>query len=362
MRSTARGDKKHMEIPPKAVGLAFIGMGYWGPNLLRNFLEVEGCQVIGVSDLKPGRLAFVRKRYPYLKTTGHYEELLDDPRVDAVCLATSVSSHYALAKAALLAGKHVLVTKPMADSEAKAKEIVELAAKQQKQVLVDHTFVFSGAVNKVRELIRGGELGRLFYIEMTRMNLGPPASEVDVVWDLMTHDISILLHWLGELPRQVSARGWRFVRKDLADVAFARLDFPDGVFANLHASWLCPQKTRQAGIFGSGKMVRYDDLEPVAKVKVYDEGFDTRIGAQDRSVVEFKYGRGDIRIPALDEQEPLRKECAHFISGITEGKPPLSDAGMGLDVVKVLGAVSASIEGSGEIVRINADRPVTHPA
>jgi predicted dehydrogenase len=351
-----------MEISSKTVGLAFIGMGYWGPNLLRNFLEVEGCQVIGVSDLKPGRLAFVRKRYPYMKTTEDYKEFLDDPSVDAVCLATSVTSHYALAKAALLAGKHVLVTKPMADSEARATEIFELAAKQQKQVLVDHTFVFSGGVNKVRELIRGGELGRLCYIEMTRMNLGPPACEVDVVWDLMSHDISILLHWLGELPHQVSARGWRCVRKDLSDVAFACLEFSDGIFSNLHASWLCPQKTRQAGIFGYNKMVRYDDLEPVAKVKVYAEGFDNRIGAQDRSVVEFKFGRGEIRIPALDEQEPLRKECAHFIDGITHGKPLLSDARMGLEVVKVLGAISASIERSGEAVRINADRMVTHPA
>jgi len=345
-----------MENSPKTVGLAFIGMGYWGPNLLRNFVEAEGCQVIGVSDLKPGRLAFVRKRYPYLKTTGDYKEFLDDPSVDAVCLATSVSSHYALAKAALQAGKHVLVTKPMADSEAKAAELVELAARQQKQVLVDHTFVFSGAVNRIRELIRGEELGRLCYIEMTRMNLGPPASEVDVVWDLMTHDISILLHWLGDLPREVSARGWRFVRKDLADVAFARLEFSDGIFANLHASWLCPQKTRQANIFGYRKMVRYDDVEPVAKVRVYDEGFDTRVGAQDRSAVELKYGRGDIRIPAFDEQEPLRKECALFISALREGKPLLSDAQMGLEVVKVLGAISASMEGCGEVVRVNADR------
>ena len=351
-----------MEISSKTVGLAFIGMGYWGPNLLRNFLEVEGCRVIGVSDLKPGRLAFVHKRYPHLKTTEDYKEFLDDPSVDAVCVATSVSSHYALAKAALLAGKHVLVTKPMADSEAKATEIFELAAKQQKQVLVDHTFIFSGGVNKVRELIQGGELGRLCYINMRRMNLGPPASEVDVVWDLMSHDMSILLHWLGELPHQVSARGWRFVRKDLSDVAFACLEFSDGVFSNLHASWLCPQRTRQADILGYNKMVRYDDLEPVAKVKIYAEGIDNRVGAQDRSVVEFKFGRGDIRIPAIDEQEPLRKECAHFINGITHGTPLLSDARMGLDVVKVLGAISASIERSGEPVRVNADRTVTHPA
>jgi len=351
-----------MDTSPKTVGLAFIGMGYWGPNLLRSFVEVEGCQVIGVSDLKPGRLAFVRKRYPYLKTSADYKEFLDDPSVDAVCIATSVSSHYALAKAALLAGKHVLVTKPMTDSEAGSLEIVELAAKRQKRVLVDHTFVFSGAVNTVRELIQGGELGKLCYIEMRRMNLGPPASEVDVVWDLMTHDISILLHWLGELPRQVSARGWRFVRQDLSEVALARLEFSHGVFSNLHASWLCPQKTRQADIFGQRKMVRCDDLEPVEKVKIYDEGFDTRIGAQDRSVVEFKYGRGDIRIPTLDECEPLRKECAHFISGITDGKPLLSDAGMGLEVVRVLGAISASIERSGEAVRVNADRLAAIPA
>lgn len=348
-----------MEKPSKVVRVAFIGMGYWGPNLLRNFLEVEGCQVAGVSDLKPGRLAFIRQRYPHLKITEDCREFLQDPSVDAVCVATPVSTHYRVVKDALLAGKHVLVTKPMTDSTATAAEIVALAASQRKIVLVDHTFVFSSPVNKIRELIQNGEVGTLCYLEMTRMNLGPPASEVDVVWDLVPHDISILLHWLGEFPCEVSAKGWRFVRKDLCDVAVVRLEFSSGIFANLHASWLSPQKTRQAYIFGERKMVKYDDLDPLGKVKVYDEGFDNRIGAGAQASIDFKYGRGDIRIPALREAEPLRTECTHLITSILEDKPLVSGADMGLQVVQVLEAISKSMDKGGTAVSIHANRRVT---
>lgn len=345
-----------MEKSPKVVRIAFIGMGYWGPNLLRNFFEVEGCEVVAVSDLKSGRLAFVTKRYPQLKVTPDYRQLLDDRSIDAVCVVTPVTTHHGIVKDALLADKHVLVAKPMADSAAKAAEIVDLAAERGKQVLVDHTFVFSGPVARIRELIQSGELGRLCYLDMTRMNLGPPASEVDVVWDLMTHDISILLHWLGTLPREVSARGWRFVRKDLCDAAYAHLEFPDGTFVNLHVSWLSPQKTRQAHIFGSRKVVRYDDVDPAAKVKVYDEWYDTRIGATDQAAIDFKYGCGGVRIPALDEAEPLRKECTHFIRSLTEGTPLVSGAEMGLRVVQVLEAISDSIRRGGENVYLDAER------
>lgn len=352
-----KGDSEYLGTP-KLVRVAFIGMGYWGPNLLRNFSEADACEVVGVSDLKPGRLAFVQKRYPHLKLTLNYGEFLQDASVDAVCVVTPVSTHHAIVKDALLAGKHVLVAKPMADSVAKATEIVRLAEERRKQVLVDHTFVFSGAVNQIRGLVCSGELGRLCYVDMARMNLGPPASEVDVVWDLMPHDLSILLHWLGETPSEVSARGWRFVRRDLCDVAYARLEFASGVFVNLHASWLSPQKARRAYLLADRKMVCYDDVDPAAKVRIYDEGFDTRIGASDQAVVDFEYGRGDIRIPALEEGEPLRKECTHFVRSLIDGTPVVSDARMGLQVVQVLEAISASMEHGGEAVRLEAESKV----
>jgi predicted dehydrogenase len=336
----------------KTIRLAFIGIGYWGPNLLRSFIETEGCEVAGVSDLKPGRLAFVRARYPHLRTTSDYREFLDDPAVDAVCVATRVSAHHAVVKDALLAGKHVLVTKPMADSTAKAAEIVELASRQKRKVLVDHTFVFSSPVRKIRELIQTGELGRICYADLTRMNLGPPAPDLDVAWDFMPHDISILLHWFGEAPQAVSAQGWHFVRKDFCDVAMARLEFAGGRFARIHASWLSPQKVRQAYIFAERKMVIYDHLDPIAPVKVFGEAFDNRVGGGAEAAIDLKFGRGDILIPALAEGEPLKNECAHFVRALTTGERLVSGAEMGLDVVRILEAVSASMKRDGETVRL----------
>ncbi|MBV9134733.1 MAG: Gfo/Idh/MocA family oxidoreductase [Chloroflexi bacterium] len=335
------------------VRVAAVGCGYWGPNVIRNLSEVPGFELAWVCDADPARLAPVATRYPTAKGTTRIDDIFADPTVQAVYIATPVSSHYRLVKRALDLGKHVLVEKPLATTVERAEELAEIARARGLTLLVGHTFVFSPPVRKVKELIDSGMLGPIYYVETTRVNLGLFQKDVSVLWDLGPHDVSILNYWLNEVPTHVSARGRSYVGEALEDVAFLTLEYPSGILAQLQISWLAPSKLRRTSIVGRQKMIVYDDLEPVEKVKIYDRGVDR----QPASFGEFQltYRSGDILSPRLDTTEPLRIECEHFLECIRTGRTPDASPQSGVDVVRVIHAAERSLRTGG------APQPVYEP-
>jgi predicted dehydrogenase len=329
------------------VRVAAVGCGYWGPNVIRNLSEVPGFDLRWVCDANAGRLRPVAARYPSARATTRIDDIFEDRSVDAVYLATPVSTHYELARHALDLGKHVLIEKPLATTIEQAQDLAELANAGRLTLLVGHTFVFSPPVRKVKELIDSGMLGPIYYVETTRVNLGLFQKDVSVLWDLGPHDVSILIYWLGEVPLQVSARGRSYMDEGeaLEDVAFLTLEFPSGILAQLQISWLAPSKLRRTSIVGRQKMIVYDDLEPVEKVKIYDRGVDR----QPASFGEFQltYRSGDILSPRLDTTEPLKLECEHFLECIRTGRTPDASPQSGVDVVRVIHAAERSMRCGG---------------
>jgi predicted dehydrogenase len=335
------------------VSVGAVGCGYWGPNVIRNLDAVDGFLLRAICDTDPVRLAAVAGRYPSATRTTCVDEVLDDPALEAVYLATPVSTHYALTRRALLAGKHVLVEKPLATTVEQAEQLVALAAQQRRVLLVGHTFVFSPPVRKIKQLILEGQVGPIYYIETTRVNLGLFQKDVSVLWDLGPHDLSILLYWLDEVPSTVTARGRSFHGEELEDVAFVTLEFPSGVLAQIQISWLAPSKLRRTSIVGRQRMIVYDDLEPVEKVKVYDRGVDR----QPASFGEFQltYRSGDILSPRLDTTEPLFLECQHWLDCIRTGREPDASPRHAVDVVRVIQAAERSLRyhGAPQLVGTN---------
>jgi predicted dehydrogenase len=328
------------------IGVGAIGCGYWGPNVIRNLDSLPDVQLRWICDVDEERMRAVAARHPAARTTSRDADLLEDPTTDAIYLATPVSSHFELARRALDAGKHVLVEKPMATDLAQARELQSLAEARRRTLMVGHTFVFSPPVRKVKELIEAGQVGDIHYIETTRVNLGLFQKDASVLWDLGPHDLSILMYWLGEVPISVSARGRSYHGGEaLEDVAFVTLEFPSGVLAQVQLSWLAPSKLRRTSIVGRQRMIVYDDLEPVEKVKVYDRG----VERQPASYGEFQltYRSGDILIPRIDPTEPLQLECAHFLDCIRTGKVPDASPQSGVDVVRVLLAAEKSLHTNG---------------
>ncbi len=326
------------------VRVAAVGCGYWGPNVIRNLDAVPGFELAYVCDVDPRRLKPVAARFPAARSTTNIADIFDDPAVDAIYLSTPVSTHYLLVKRALESGKHVLVEKPLATTVAEAEDLARLAAAYGRTLMVGHTF------RKVKELIDAGLIGPIYYVETTRVNLGLFQKDVSVLWDLGPHDVSILNYWLGEVPVQVSARGRSFHDEALEDVAFLTLEFPSGILAQVQLSWLAPSKLRRTSIVGRQRMVVYDDLEPVEKIKVYDRGIDR----QPASFGEFQltYRSGDILSPHLDTTEPLFTECAHFLECIQTGREPDTSPRTGVDVVRVLQAAERSLRLDGTPQRV----------
>jgi predicted dehydrogenase len=326
-----------------------VGYGYWGPNLVRNFMETSGVTVTRVADGRPERRALVEKRYPAIKASESAEELFRASDVDAVAIATPVSSHYALAKAALQAGKHVLLEKPMTESAAQGAELIELADKAGLVLMVDHTFIYTGAVRKMKDLIDSGELGELLYLDSVRVNLGLFQHDVDVIWDLAPHDLSILVHLMKERPTHVSAVAAAHTPSRLADVAYVALHYNSDFLANLHVNWLSPVKIRQMLVAGSRRMVVYDDMKPSEKIAVYDRGV-TITNKEDVYKMLVDYRMGDMLAPKLDNREALALEATHFADCIANKKAPMTSAQSGLDVVKILEGASESLKrGGGKI-------------
>lgn len=325
----------------KVLRVAVVGLGYWGPNLVRVLHEIPEAEVAYACDLEPERLEKIGARYPAVSLTTDYDQILADDSVDAVLIVTKVSSHHALAKAALEAGKHVFVEKPMATSSEQALELIELAEDRGLTLMPGHTFLYSPPVNKCRELIQSGTLGEIYFISMSRVNLGLHQSDVSVVWDLGPHDFSILRYWLEENPSRVSAIGRGCIIEGISDVAFIDLEFPSGTIAHVELSWLAPSKLRRTTIVGSQKMVVYDDTSNES-VRVFDSGVDV---PNPETFGEFRmtYRVGDIVTPNIGIAEPLYLELADFCTAARSGSKPRSSARFGLDVIRVAEAVEASI-------------------
>ena len=344
------------------VNIGLIGCGYWGPNLIRNFSQIKGCNMHSCSDLREDRLAHMKSLYPNLQTTKDYKEIIENQKIDAVVIATPVSTHYKIAKEALENNKHVLIEKPITKTSAEAKELISLAKKHGKVLMVDHTFEYNSAVKKIRELIAKGELGNIYTIDMVRVNLGLFQKDINVVEDLLPHDASILMRLLGEMPEKVKTTAEAYVQKGIEDSAYITLKFKNKAMANIHVSWLDPCKIRRTTIVGSKKMLVYDDLEPNEKLKIYDKGVSVEnAGEAGRkyydTFAEFQYlyRSGDVYSPKLEDSEPLRNVCVHFIDCIKSGKAPLSGGVSGLRVVKVVEAALESLRNSGKEIAVNEE-------
>lgn len=332
--------------PTDAVSVGVVGYGYWGPNLVRVIQQMDHASLRICCDANPSRLAALSRKYPGSLATLHYRDVLDDPVVQAVILATPIETHYPLAKQALLRGKHVLVEKPMTNRLEHAVELNELARRNQLVLMVNHTFLYSPPVIKIREIIRTGELGEIYFINMTRVNLGIHSSRSNVIWDLGAHDLSILLYWLDEFPSEIQAFGRDCVQADVHDVAYLNMRFPSGPIANVNVSWLSPGKYRSTVIVGSRKMLVFDDTRSEEKIKIYDRGIDMK-PPEGFGEYQLTYRTGDIISPHLDTREPLYEMASHFVDCVSARKTPQTDGQNGLDVVRALHLAIKSLQENG---------------
>lgn len=337
------------------ITLGIIGYGYWGPNLVRNFSEALGTRVVAVADLDEQRLRLVKARYPAVQATTDYQALLSDPEIDAVAIATPVSSHFDLAMEALRAGKHVFIEKPLAATAEQAERLVDEADKRRLVLHVDHTFIYTGAVRKMRELVEKGEIGDLYYYDSVRINLGLFQSDVDVMWDLAVHDLSIMDYVFPSKPVAVSASGIRHVEGKPTNIAFLTVFFEDNCIAHLHVNWLAPVKVRRTLIGGSRKMIVYDDLEPSEKIKIYDKGITVENSKEDVYQQRIGYRTGDMWAPMLPATEALKVEAEHFARSVTQGESSPSDGQAGLRVVQILEASTRSLSERGRPVKLGWD-------
>jgi predicted dehydrogenase len=336
----------------EAVGIGVIGYGYWGPNLVRNFANSESSRLIAVSDLDPAKLAVSKRLYPQIVTTANFRHLLQHPQIDAVAVATPVHTHFDLALAALRAGKHVLVEKPLATSSDQVRLLIDEADRRNLTLMVDHTFLYTPAVQKIRELLLENVLGDIYYYDSIRSSLGLFQSDVNVVWDLAVHDISIIQYILNEEPVAVSATGASHVAGSPENMAHITLFFQSSCVAHVNVNWLSPKKIRQTFIGGSRKMIVYDDGEPTEKIKVYDKGITLNGSPDNLQQLRIGYRAGDMWAPHISTKEALQTEVEHFSDCVLHRKTPLSSAALGLRVVEILEAASRSIAEQGKPVSI----------
>jgi len=328
-----------------------IGCGYWGPNLIRNFVEIPGAVVVAVSDLQVEPMNRIRQRFPLIEhATRDYRDLFD-LELDAVVIATPPATHHAIARDCLEHGLHVLVEKPITLNSDDAIDLIRVAEANDRVLMVGHTFEYNPAVLKIKDLMDAGEIGQVYYIYSNRVNLGRVQRDVNVLWSIAPHDISILIYLLGALPLQVSARGATYLSEGIEDVVFITLAFPNNVLAHVHASWLDPGKVRRMTVVGSRKMVVYDDVDSEAKIKIYDKGV-YRKGDPVFGEFQFRLHSGDIFIPKIDMSEPLQVECQHFLDCIRTGQQPRSDGESGRRVVRVLEAAQESLVHGGVPVKM----------
>jgi predicted dehydrogenase len=324
------------------VRLGVAGLGYWGPNLARNFAAIPGCELAWCCDGSAAARNRASRSFPGVRVTDRLDDLLEDPTLDAVVLATPVPSHAELAERVLRAGKHCFVEKPLAQSVAAAERAVAAAEAADRRLMVGHLLVFHPGVSRLKEIAGSGDLGEIHYIYSNRLNLGKLRADENALWSLGAHDVSVVLHLADEQPCEVEARGESYMRPGIEDVVFCFLRFPSGLAAHLHLSWLDPHKERRFTVVGARRMATFDDMDLERKVTVYDKGFDEDTG----SYGEYITRSGDIWSPRIPNREPLRLECEHFVECVREGREPLSDGQAGLRVVRVLEALQERLDAS----------------
>ncbi|MCK4330064.1 Gfo/Idh/MocA family oxidoreductase [candidate division WOR-3 bacterium] len=328
--------------------IGVVGCGYWGPNLVRNFLGHPSVEKVFCYDKDKRRLSFIKRQFPMVEATEDFNEMVKNPEIDAIAIATPVFTHFPIAKEAIEQGKDVLIEKPLTSKSSEAELLIELAEKKRKTVMVDHTFIYTGAVKKIKEIISNGEIGNIMYFDSVRVNLGLFQHDINVVWDLAPHDISIMDYIIDETPKAVSAIGINHYNQ-FEDVAYLTVYFNGKSLAHFHVNWLAPVKVRNILVGGTKKMILYDDTEPSEKVKVYDKGVEviTREGVYETLI---QYRTGDMYAPKLDTTEALTGVVNEFLSSIEEDRPPLTDGLTGLNVVKILEASEQSIKNNSKIV------------
>ena len=345
------------------IRVGVIGYGYWGPNLLRNLVKTRDCRPMAVADLNPEKQLAVKRLYPFLDSVASPSQLLEDAEIDAVVIATPISTHYELAKEALRCGKHVLIEKPMTVTVDQANELIRLAELKQKVLMVDHTFIYTGAVRKIKEIIESGELGDVYFYDSVRVNLGLFQPDFNVLWDLAPHDFSIMAYLIDKEPISVSAVGaapvrWNGWKKE--SVVYIAVEFADGSLAHFHVNWLSPVKVRRTLISGSQKMIAYDHLDKDYQVKVFDKGVQASNDA-DRYQALVQYRMGDMLVPKIDQTEALESLCEDFVRCAQTGKRPLTDGYNGLRVVQLLEAAQRSLEQRKEVMLSGTGESVILP-
>jgi predicted dehydrogenase len=343
-----------MKPTKRNIKIGVVGCGYWGPNLVRNLRNSPDCQLKVICDQSEQRLTHMRRLHPDITTNSNFEQVLNDADLDALAIATPVGLHYEMAKAALSVGKHVFVEKPIARTEAEAEELVSLAERKGLILMVGHTFLFSPAVRRMKEIIDAGDIGQVQYISARRLNLGLFQKDINVAWDLAPHDISILLYLLDELPSSVSCQGSSHVTRGIEDVTMMYLSFRKNRCAFIHNSWLDPKKVRQMTVVGSRRMIVYDDTEPLEKLKIYDARVEVPPHYDSFAEFTYSYHYGDAYVPYIKQDEPLKLECQHFLECIRDQTMPLTNGRLGLEVVRILESASESLRRQGGAVALNA--------
>lgn len=334
------------------IQVGIIGYGYWGPNLVRNFYSQKGCSIKAVADSRPGRLDQLAQLYPSINRVTNADDIINDPGIGAVIIATPVFSHFSLAQKALLQGKHVLLEKPMASTVKECEVLIELALQKNLVLMVDHTFLYTGAVEKIKEIIDSNTLGNIKYLDSTRINLGLFQPDINVLWDLAPHDLSILRYIYNANPYSVNATGISHAANGIENMAFMTINYNSGFIAHFNCSWTSPVKVRMMLIGGDKKMIIYNDVEPTEKIKIYDTGYELKTD-EDKKQILVDYRAGDIFVPKISNKEALASVSSDFITCINEQKLPRSSYHIGLDIVKILEAAERSIKNNGTEVKIS---------
>jgi predicted dehydrogenase len=329
------------------IHVGVIGCGQWGPNHVRNFSHLSGSRALMCADLSEKRLRVMKETFRNIRPTRDHREILNHPKIDAVVIATPTATHYRLVKESLLAGKDVLCEKPLCLKVDEARELVRLAKRRKRILMVGHVFLFNPGIRKLKQLVAKGQCGRIYYIHSERTNLGPFRTDVNSVWDLAAHDVSIFNYLLSAMPREVSARGGRYLQKHLEDVAFISLVYPMGILVNIHVSWLDPRKVRQITVVGDKKMVIWDDLDHMGPIKIYNRQVEQHNFYETFGEFYLLAKEGSITIPRVESYEPLKTQDAHFLECVAKRKKPLTDGASALDAVRILCAIEASLARKG---------------
>jgi predicted dehydrogenase len=331
-----------------------VGCGYWGPNLIRNFRSLPDCNLKMMCDVSEKRLAHLKSLYPEVEGETNYSHMLNGTGLDAVVIATSVGTHYQMAKASLTAGKHTFIEKPMAASSQQCEELIEIARSKGLVLMVGHTFLYSPAVRKIAEIVQSGDIGELRYICARRLNLGLFQKDINVAWDLAPHDISIILHIMEKEATTINCQGSAHITPGVEDVTTMWLNFPGNRSAIIHSSWLDPRKVREMTIVGSRRMIVYDDVSQLEKIRIFDTRVERPPHYDTFAEFHYAYHYGDVHVPYLKQEEPLKTECQHFLDCINQGTTPMSDGRKGLELVRILEASSLSLKRGGAAVNLSS--------